>query len=143
MNIEIIPMQRLGDERGALIALEENKNVPFTVRRVYYLFDTQEGVRRGLHAHKQLRQLVIPVRGSCRFILDDGRERIELVLGDPGTGLLLESMIWREMCDFSHDCVLMVLADQLYDEQDYIRDYDEFLRQAKLRHAAASGTINA
>jgi dTDP-4-dehydrorhamnose 3,5-epimerase-like enzyme len=128
MNIQILPMQRLGDVRGALIALEENKNVPFSVRRVYYLFDTQKGVKRGLHAHRTLRQLVIAVRGSCRFILDDGRERIELLLGDPGTGLLVESMIWREMLDFSDDCVLMVLADQLYDEGDYIRDYDEFIQ---------------
>jgi len=130
MQIKLIQLQRHGDERGSLIALEDQKNVPFPIRRVYYLFGTKENVRRGLHAHRNLTQLVIAVRGSCRFILDNGQERIELLLDNPAQGLLVESMTWREMCDFSEDCVLMVLADQHYDESDYIRDYDKFISSA-------------
>ncbi len=131
MNIKLLPLQKHGDDRGSLIALEEGQNVPFTVRRVYYLFETKEGVRRGFHAHKNLKQLVVAVRGSCRFLLDDGREQIELVLDNPAQGLLVEAMVWREMYDFSEDCVLMVLADSLYDESDYIRDKAEFLLETK------------
>ena len=127
MQVNIIPLQAHGDDRGSLIALEEGKNIPFPVKRVYYLFKTKEGVRRGFHAHKALKQVAIAVRGSCRFVLDDGNERVEVLLDNPAQGLLIESFMWREMYDFSEDCVLMVLADQLYDESDYIRKYDEFL----------------
>lgn len=131
MQIKLIPLQAHGDDRGSLIALEEGKNIPFPVKRVYYLFKTKEGVRRGFHAHKTLKQVAIAVRGSCRFVLDDGNERVEVLLDDPAQGLLIESFMWREMYEFSEDCVLMVLADQLYDESDYIRDYDEFLEAIK------------
>lgn len=127
MDIKLIPLQTHGDQRGSLVALEEGKNIPFPVKRVYYMFKTGSDVRRGFHAHKALKQVAIAVRGSCRFVLDDGRERVELLLDNPAQGLLIESCMWREMYDFSEDCVLMVLADQLYDESDYIRDYENFL----------------
>lgn len=127
MQIKILPLQTHGDDRGSLIALEEGINIPFAIKRVYYLFNTSKDVRRGFHAHKDLNQVVIAVRGSCRFLLDDGKERISLLLDDPTQGLLIESCIWREMYDFSEDCVLMVLANHLYDESDYIRNYDVFL----------------
>lgn len=126
MQIKLIPLQARGDDRGSLIALEEGKNIPFPVKRVYYLFNTKEGVSRGFHAHRALKQVAIAVRGSCRFLLDDGKERVEVLLDNPAQGLLIESFMWREMHDFSDDCVLMVLADQLYDESDYIRNYGEF-----------------
>ncbi|WP_337264305.1 MULTISPECIES: sugar 3,4-ketoisomerase [unclassified Serratia (in: enterobacteria)] len=129
MDIKLIPLQTHGDERGSLVSLEEGKNIPFTIKRVYYMFSTKSGVRRGFHAHKCLKQVAIAVRGSCRFLLDDGKEKIEVVLDNPGQGLLIESFMWREMYDFSDDCVLMVLADQYYDESDYVRNYDEFLKQ--------------
>lgn len=131
MKINFIPLQKHGDDRGSLVALEEENNIPFSIKRVYYIFDTKEGVRRGFHAHKKLKQVAIAVKGSCRFLLDDGTERIEVVLDNPAQGLLIESCIWREMYDFSSDCVLMVLADSHYDENDYIRDYDDFLKQAR------------
>ncbi|CZW87909.1 WxcM-like domain-containing protein [Enterobacter hormaechei] len=131
MKINFIPLQKHGDDRGSLVALEEENNIPFSIKRVYYIFDTKEGVRRGFHAHKKLKQVAIAVKGSCRFLLDDGTERIEVVLDNPAQGLLIESCIWREMYDFSSDCVLMVLADCHYDENDYIRDYDDFLKQAR------------
>ncbi|ENG6438299.1 WxcM-like domain-containing protein [Escherichia coli] len=126
MNIEFISLQKHGDERGALVSLEREKNIPFDIRRVYYIFDTKEGITRGFHAHRKLKQVVIAVKGSCRFILDDGVERVSIVLDNPSKGLLITSLIWREMTDFSKDCVLMVLADMEYDESDYIRDYSIF-----------------
>ncbi|MBQ4767928.1 WxcM-like domain-containing protein [Pectobacterium versatile] len=131
MQVKFIQLQTHGDERGALVALEQGKNIPFEIKRVYYLFKTKEGVRRGFHAHKVLKQVAIAVRGSCRFLLDDGTEKVELLLDNPAQGLLIDSCIWREMYDFSEDCVLMVLADQPYDESDYIRDYDVFLDRVK------------
>lgn len=133
MQIKIIPLQMHGDDRGSLVALEEKHNIPFEIKRIYYMFKTKEGVRRGLHAHRKLKQVAIAVRGSCRFVLDDGKERVEILLDNPAQGLLIESCMWREMYDFSEDCVLMVLADQLYDETDYIRDYDKFLEEIRVR----------
>lgn len=127
MQIKLLPLQTHGDERGSLIALEQDKNIPFEIKRVYYLFNTGSNIRRGFHAHKNLTQVVIAVRGSCRFLLDDGKEKITLLLDNPAQGLLIDSCIWREMYDFSEDCVLMVLANHLYDESDYLRNYDEFL----------------
>jgi dTDP-4-dehydrorhamnose 3,5-epimerase-like enzyme len=129
MEIERIQLQKHGDERGMLIALEQNRNVPFEIRRVYYLFATKGNVHRGQHAHRRLNQLAVPVRGSVTILLDDGTGPAEIVLDDPSQGLLLGSMVWRELYDFSEDCVLMVLADQLYDPADYITDYAQFLRE--------------
>lgn len=127
MEIKLIQFQSHGDDRGSLVSIEKNKNIPFDIKRVYYLFHTKEGVRRGFHAHKKLKQLAIVLKGSCRFLLDDGKEKIELLLDNPAQGLYIESFVWREMFDFSDDCVLMVLADSVYDEADYIRNYEEFM----------------
>lgn len=114
-----------------LIALEQERNVPFQIRRVYYLFGTKRGVHRGRHAHRHLNQLAVCVRGSVTFLLDDGTGPTEVMLDDPSQGLVLGRMIWRELYDFSEDCVLMVLADQLYDAADYITDYDAFLLEVR------------
>lgn len=131
MDVKLIQFQSYGDERGSLVSLEQNKNIPFDIKRVYYLFDTKDKVRRGFHAHKKLKQLAVVLKGSCRFLLDDGAEKIELLLDNPAQGLFIESFVWREMFDFSDDCVLMVLADSIYDESDYIRDYEEFIKVSK------------
>lgn len=128
--VNVVLFNVLGDDRGSLISLEAGKNIPFDVKRVYYIFGTKSGVSRGFHAHKDLRQVAVCVAGSCRFILDDGRERAEIHLDSPDKGLLIDGLTWREMHDFSEDCVLMVLADQHYDESDYIRDYEAFLTVA-------------
>lgn len=117
-----------GDERGSLVALESELTVPFEIKRVYYIFGTQQGVSRGFHAHKNLKQVAVCVTGKCRFVLDDGQTRQEAWLDSPTKGLLIEDLVWREMHDFSEDCVLLVLASEHYDESDYIRDYDEFLK---------------
>lgn len=124
--IKTVSFKPLGDERGALVALEGSKSVPFEIKRVYYIFGTQQGVSRGFHAHKNLKQVAICVTGSCRFSLDDGFQKSEIILDSPTTGLLIEDMVWREMHDFSPDCVLMVLANNYYDESDYIRSYETF-----------------
>ncbi|EES4285821.1 WxcM-like domain-containing protein, partial [Escherichia coli] len=127
MKVKLIPLQTHGDDRGSLVALEEGYNIPFQIKRVYYIFNTKKGVMRGFHAHKNLKQVAIAVRGSCKFKLDNGTDSVEVLLNDPAQGLLIESFIWREMYDFSEDCVLMVLADSHYDENDYVRDYNAFL----------------
>lgn len=128
--INLIDFPALADERGALVALEANRQIPFDIKRVYYIYGSAQGIARGFHAHKALKQVAIAVRGSCRFVLDDGNERVEVSLDNPTQGLMIESFMWREMYDFSEDCVLMVLADQLYDESDYIRDYTQFIEAA-------------
>lgn len=118
----------LGDQRGSLVALEAEKTIPFPIQRVYYLFGTQPGVARGFHAHHKLQQVAVCVTGKCRMVLDDGKQREEVWLDSSTKGLLIGDMIWREMHDFSPDCVLLVLASEHYDEADYIRNYDDFLR---------------
>lgn len=128
MNIALLSFEEHGDDRGTLIALEQNKNIPFEIKRCYYMFDTVQGVRRGFHAHKTLKQVLVCVKGQCKVLLDDGKEKEHVSLDSPNKGLYIKSDIWREMYDFSEDAVLMVLASELYDESDYIRDYDEFLK---------------
>jgi len=119
----------LGDDRGSLVALESNITVPFDIQRAYYIFGTKQGVSRGFHAHKALRQVAVCVTGKCRMVLDNGVEKADFWLESPTKGVLIEHMVWREMHDFSPDCVLLVLASERYDEADYIRNYEDFLRQ--------------
>lgn len=128
MKPELINFKGIGDDRGGLIALEQNGNIPFEIKRVYYIYDTPENSRRGFHAHRDLEQVAICVKGSCTFLLDNGKERVVCKLDSPSTGLYIGSMIWREMYNFSEDCVLMVVASELYDESDYIRDYQQFMK---------------
>ncbi|WP_303851736.1 FdtA/QdtA family cupin domain-containing protein [Seleniivibrio woodruffii] len=127
----LIDLRIIGDENGSLIALEENGNVPFDIKRVYYIFNTKVGVRRGFHAHLKLRQLLICTSGSCTVLLDDGRKKVDVKLDSPSKGLIIEGLLWREMYDFSPDCVLMVLADEHYREEDYIRNYDSFMDEVQ------------
>lgn len=127
MNIEWFYAQQHGDERGQLVALEEKKEIPFDIKRVYYIYDTLEGVRRGFHAHKELKQLMLCIHGSCKVLLDDGKDKTTVVLNEPYKGIFIQSNMWREMYDFSPDAVLLVLASEIYDESDYIRDYNKFL----------------
>ena len=130
-SFNLLNFKTLGDERGSLIAIEEGYNAPFQIKRVYYIFDTKEGVERGFHAHKNLKQIAITVKGSCTFVLDNGSKREEIRLDNPNKGLFIEGLIWREMKDFTPDCVLIVLASEHYDESDYIRDYNKFLKEVK------------
>lgn len=126
--IKVLEFSVLGDDRGSLISLEEQYNIPFDIKRVYYIYDTKSDISRGYHAHKNLEQVAVCVKGSCRIVLDDGKSKESIVLDSPDKGLYIDNNKWREMHDFSGDCVLLVLASNVYDESDYIRDYEEFLR---------------
>lgn len=123
--------QQHGDERGQLVALEEMKDIPFRIKRVYYMYDTMDGVRRGKHAHKSLQQILICIHGKCKIYLDDGYDKRVVPLDKPYEGLYVSNNMWREMYDFSKDAVLLVLASELYDESDYIRNYEEFINVVK------------
>ena len=135
--IKTINFQPLGDERGSLVALEGGNTVPFDIKRVYYLFGTKKDVTRGLHAHLVLKQVMLCVTGSCKILLDDGVVRESVFLDCSTKGLLVESLVWREMSEFSDDCVLLVVASELYDEADYIRNYEVFKKNVELGRLAA------
>ena len=129
MQSKIINFKVMGDERGSLIAFEENNNVPFDVKRVFYIYGTQTGIPRGQHAHYKAKQLLVAINGGCKVTLDDGKEKKTYTLNKPNVGLYQEAFIWGVMHDFSEDCILMVFADTYYDESDYIRDYNMFLKE--------------
>ena len=122
------PVASKADSRGGLSVVEEGGALPFQVRRAYWVYGTKSGVSRGFHAHRRLRQLCFCLKGSVRMLLFDGRTEESVVLRPESGGLLLPPMLWHEMHDFSADCVLTVLADAEYDESDYVRDRDQFIR---------------
>ncbi len=119
----------LGDDRGRLVALEENRQISFDIKRVFYIYSTIKDISRGNHSHYNTRQYLIVVSGSCKVTLDDGKQKETYELNKPNLGLFQDALVWGTMYDFSSDCVLMVLASEHYDECDYIRDYDEFLKE--------------
>ena len=137
MNFYLLKFKVYGDQRGNLVSLESSKNIPFDIKRVYYIWATDSQFVRGKHAHTQLEQVLVCVSGSCNIKLDDGiitddKNNIkEIILKNPTEGLYIGKNIWREMYNFSHDCVLMVIASELYNEQEYIRDYEIFLSTVK------------
>lgn len=121
----------LGDRRGQLIALEANRQIPFDIKRIFYIYGTQEGVPRGNHSHYKTKQFLVAVNGSCQVTLDNGKIKETFNLDKPNIGLFQDALIWGCMHDFSDDCVLLVLADAYYDASDYITDYDKFLEVVK------------
>lgn len=123
------------DRKGNLSVVENFKDVPFGVKRVYYLYDVPGGESRGGHAHKALRQLIVAVSGSFSVTLDDGKNKKTFVLNRPYQGLLVVPGIWRTLDDFSSGAVCLVLASEKYDEEDYIRDYEEFLKNKRTNGA--------
>lgn len=127
--IEWIELPNLGDDRGSLMVLESNKNVPFKVKRIYYILDAKPDVPRGFHAHKELIQLAFCIKGSCNMIMDNGIEKQQVRIDKSNIGLMIPPLVWHEMHDFSEDCVMLVLASAQYDEADYIRNYDEFMNE--------------
>lgn len=131
MRITEFDFQKHGDRRGHLTVVESNEDIPFSIKRVYYLYDTKPGFVRGLHSHKKLEQILVCVSGSCIIRMDDGYEKEEVLLNNPTKGLYIGPNIWREMYDFSDGAVLLVMASELYDESDYIRDYKEFIERVR------------
>jgi hypothetical protein len=129
---QVIDLPRINDPRGNLTFVEANRHVPFDIRRVYYLYDVPGGAERGGHGHKQLHQLIIAMSGSFDIHLDDGVEKKSVHMNRSYFGLYVCPMIWREIDNFSSGAVCLVLASNLYDEADYYRDYDEFMKAARL-----------
>ena len=128
MRVELAEFKVLGDNRGQLIALEENKDIPFNIKRVFYIYGTLSDVKRGQHSHYKTKQFLVSISGSCKVTLDNGSSKKTFNLNKPNIGLFQDSLIWGTMHDFSHDCILLVLADREYDESDYIRRYDDFIK---------------
>jgi dTDP-4-dehydrorhamnose 3,5-epimerase-like enzyme len=126
-NCEIIEFNPLGNEDiGYLVALEQNKNIPFKIKRVYYTFKVPSETERGFHAHKELQQVLVCLHGSLKAKCFDGKTEEIYTLDSPFKGIYLGPMLWHEMYGYSSDTVVMVLASDYYEEADYIRDYKEF-----------------
>ena len=130
MNIQIIEVPKIEDYRGN-IAIIEGDVLPFEVKRVYYLFDVPSSAKRGGHAHKEQLEFLIPLSGSFDVVLKDGNVTKTITLNKPDKGLLITRNIWRELENFSSGSVCLVLASEVFKEEDYIRDYDEFLASVK------------
>ena len=131
MNTSKLTFNVISDERGRLVSLENNKNIPFAIERIYYLYDSNTEHDRGMHAHRKLKQLLICTSGSCEIKVDDASEKRLYKLDSPSEGLFIDGVIWREIKFLTEETVLVVLADREYDEEDYIRDYEEFLKIKK------------
>ena len=125
-SVCIINLPKIVDQRGNLTFIEGNRHIPFSIERVYYLYDVPAGAVRGGHAHKKLQQFVIAASGSFTVIVNDGRKQKRFFLNRPHYGLYIPRMIWRELDNFSSGSICVVLASEEYDESDYYRDYDEF-----------------
>jgi hypothetical protein len=128
----VIQLPKIVDPRGHLSFIESNEHIPFDIKRVYYLYDIPAGDRRGGHAHKGLHQFIFAASGSFDVVLDDGLSSKCFHLNQPGFGLYVSPMMWRDLENFSSGAVCVVLASEKYDESDYIRDYQAFLAEANL-----------
>lgn len=126
-NCPVITLPKIHNRAGNITAVNNEMEIPFPVKRIYYLYDVPGGETRGGHAHYKLQQLIVAVSGSFDVILDDGKVKKTIHLNRPNYGLLVVPGIWRDLVNFSSGAVLLVLASESYDEMDYIRDYNEFL----------------
>ncbi len=134
MNVrgcKMLDLPKISDPRGNLTFIESPQHIPFDIKRVYYLYDVPGGAERGGHAHKELQQLIIAMSGSFDIVLDDGVNKERIHLNRPYFGLYVNTMVWRELDNFSSGSVCMVLASIPYDESDYYRDYGEFTQALK------------
>jgi dTDP-4-dehydrorhamnose 3,5-epimerase-like enzyme len=125
MNVKLVSIPKIEERRGNLSVIE-NDTVPFDIKRVYYLYDVPSGSERGGHAHKELKQFLVALSGSFDVVLNDGNEELIITLNKPFQGLLINPGIWRELQNFSSGSVCLVVASEVYIEEDYIRDFDEF-----------------
>lgn len=126
-DVSLIELPKNHSEAGNITAINNGEEIPFDIKRVYYLYDIPGGISRGGHGHKALRQLIIAASGSFDITIDDGKVKRTFTLNQPYKGLFLPSGLWRELSNFSSGSICMVMASDEYDEKDYIRDYDEFL----------------
>ena len=128
-KFKVIDFQELGDPRGHLVVAESNKEVPFLIQRIFYIYGTKDGVVRGQHAHRESEFMLINIHGSVKIVIDDGRQKDTVILNKAHQGVYLDKMVWKDMCEFSSDSILLVLSSMSYDASEYIRDYDEFVRE--------------
>lgn len=128
MNYKLYDLKDFGDERGSLIPLEGGNNVPFEVRRAFYIYDTKPSTPRGAHANKQSEFLLVVISGSCKVLIDDGKNKEIVELNRPNQALYLDKMIWKEMYDFSYNAIMLVLSNCKYDDSEYIRNYDDYIK---------------
>lgn len=129
MNYKLIDMKVFGDERGHLISVEKNINSPFDIKRAFYIYDTKPGIARGAHANRNSEFMLIAISGSCKVKIDDGKTQEIVELNNPHTALYLDKMLWKEMYDFSYNAILLVLTNTLYDENEYIRNYEDYRKE--------------
>ncbi|MBD5236187.1 MAG: WxcM-like domain-containing protein [Bacteroidales bacterium] len=134
MNIKLITLPRFTDPRGNLSVVEQNINVPFDIKRVFFTYDVPGGESRADHANKTLIEFIIAVSGSFTVSLDDGVEKKKVLLNKPYQGLLVNPMIWRKLEDFSSGAVALVICSDLYSEEDYIREYEEYIREVNKKN---------
>lgn len=127
MNIEIIEIPKIEDYRGNIAVIEKDV-IPFDIKRVYYLFDVPSSAKRGGHAHKEQFELLLPLSGSFDVALHDGKQQQVITLNKPDKGLLIKANIWRELENFSSGSVCLVISSDVFKEEDYIREFDEFLK---------------
>lgn len=127
----LLEFDERGDERGNLVIAEGAIDIPFEIKRVFYIYGSDDTVVRGKHANRESEFVLINVGGSSKVMVDDGKTKEVILLDKPRMGLYLPSMLWKEMYDFSPDSILLVLASEHYDETEYIRDYDLFLEELK------------
>jgi dTDP-4-dehydrorhamnose 3,5-epimerase-like enzyme len=130
-QVKLIQLPKISDPRGNLTFIEGGSHIPFGIERVYYLYDVPGGAERGGHAHKNLQQLIIAMSGSFDVVLTDGKEKKRFHLNRSYEGLYIPTMLWRELDNFSSGSVCMVLASNTYDENDYYRDYNEYMEALK------------
>lgn len=126
---KLIKFVDLGDERGNLVVIEgEGMDIPFDIKRVFYIYGSDSTVIRGQHANKETEFLLVNVSGTSKVRVDDGKESVVIELNKPRMGLYISSMLWKDMYDFSEDSVLLVLASRHYDSNEYIRNYEDYLK---------------
>ncbi|MCU4156568.1 FdtA/QdtA family cupin domain-containing protein [Carboxylicivirga sp. A043] len=126
---QLITLPKVTDSRGNLTFMEGNKQVPFEVKRVYYIYDVPENKTRGYHSHYDQHQFLIAINGSFEVVLDTGREQCRIIVDNPNIGLHIKPGIWHVMENFSKGCLLLALSSHEYDESDYIRDYNQYLKE--------------
>ena len=128
---KIVEFKDFGDERGKLVVIEGNQDIPFEIKRVFYIYGSDDSVIRGQHANRESEFVLINVSGESKVYIDDGNENFIVELNKPMMGVYIPKMVWKNMYDFSADSVLLVLASTHYDGKEYIRNYEEYLKEVK------------
>jgi dTDP-4-dehydrorhamnose 3,5-epimerase-like enzyme len=136
---KMIEFPQLGDERGQLVVVEQLKEVPFEMKRIFYIYGTKEKVVRGQHANRFSQFFLINLNGNCKVKVDDGRNQEVIILDKPHTGVYLDKMVWKDMYDFSPDSILLVISSELYDKTEYITDYGQFIQEVNRNEMLSEG----